>query len=200
MSRTVPDLNWSLYYKVDEVRLDDVRTDQVRAILCGLREEVLPYWMVWEEGTETWRPARFVLPNLRGLEIARPWAETVPAGAPSGAFDPNSGLHEIDPVTEAGPIKQRVSPRYNQTLEVVLDLDGKLLRNRTVNISMGGMLLEAPIPSGPRGPFNLIVRKDGDELHMRCRLIATRGEAAGTRLFIDHCNKLSVLRRWILEK
>lgn len=196
----VPDLTWSIYYKVDEVRLDGVRTDQVRAILCGMREEVLPFWMVWEEGTETWRPARTIMPNLRGLETAAPWPALPPAQALAAPTDPSSrGLFEIDPIAApTSSSKQRGSPRQNQSLEVVLDLNGKLVTTRTVNISLGGMLLETALPHEPKTPFSVVVKKDGEELHMRCRLLPSSEDKP--RLFIDHCNKLSLLRSWILSK
>lgn len=195
MKKEVPDLDWSIYNKNEEVRIDHLRTAQVRSLLCGLRDEIIPSWVVWEEGSETWRPARMVLPNLRGLDNAPAWPGYLPP-------DPSASVPRPKPAPEVMQIwsKQRATPRYNQSLEVQIDHGGRVLANRTVNISLGGMQLEKPLSEEINEAFHVIVRKGSDELHMRCRVVETTEDGERTRLFIDHCNRINILRDWILKE
>ena len=105
------------------------------------------------------------------------------------------------PVASA-PLKKeerRTNSRFQVPIKLFLNIDGSVIKNETTDISMGGMRLKTPLAKEPKGSFDVTMLHQGTELALRCRLLCNEGELPKSRLMIEKCNRIEILRTWIVE-
>jgi len=104
-----------------------------------------------------------------------------------------------DPRTLRSVVDLRQNQRVVLQLKVYIAIQGRLIQNETLNVSLGGMCLKHPLPHEAETVGHVILLNGEIELHMRCRVM--RGEAMSDRrrLLIEACNRPDVLRAWILN-
>ncbi|MES2964292.1 MAG: PilZ domain-containing protein, partial [Bdellovibrionota bacterium] len=98
-----------------------------------------------------------------------------------------------------GQNDERANPRFLLNLKVFINVEGRVITNTTVNISVGGMKLRHALPADLGGSFDVTLIRGNLELSMRCRAMKNAEEKEVTRLLIEHCNRLDVLRTWLVR-
>ena len=209
------DCFWSLYNSVEEVRVDGLRTVQVQALLKCLSRLSMDEWMLWQEGTDYWRPAAEVYAELQKTAGSRAPPQPPPVGAkakPRNETVIRKIQYDEDPDAESqislvnaeSPREQnagadkRISPRFTLRLRIQIMIGGKLHTNESLNISMGGIKLKHPLPEGTKGQLDVKIFNGEHEMVLRCRTLQAKGEETVTRLLIDAVPKPDVFRSWIL--
>lgn len=208
------DCFWSLYNSAEEVRIDGLRTIQIQALLKCLTRTSLDEWMLWQEGTDYWRPAAEVhneLQKTANLFTAPPRPPPL-GGKPQKAEQQKKLSYEEDPdaesqislVTGESPREQsnamdkRLNPRFILRLKIQIMIGGRVHSNETINISLGGIKLKSPLPEGTKGQLDVKVINGMHEMVLRCRTLQGKGEEQVTRLLIEAVPKPDVFRSWIL--
>lgn len=208
------DCFWSLYNSAEEVRIDGLRTIQIQALLRCLTRTSLDEWMLWQEGTDYWRPASEVHAELQktsGLFNVPPRPPPVGQSKAEKVEHIRKIAYEEDPesqsqislISPANPREQnamdkRINPRFILRLGVQITIGGKLHTNETINISMGGIKLKQPLPEGTKGVLDVKIVNGPHEMVLRCRTLQAKNEEQVTRLLIEGIPKPDVFRAWIL--
>lgn len=126
----------------------------------------------------------------------------VPIAPSTEMIEESLALVEAPMPVISAPVKQeerRANNRFAVPIKVFLHIDGSVLKNETVDVSLGGMRLKNAVGKVPKGSFDVTMLHQGTELALRCRLLATEGELPKFRLFIEKCNRIEILRSWIVE-
>jgi hypothetical protein len=203
------DCFWSLYNIKDEIRVDGLRTIQIKALLPALLKSTPDDWMVWQEGTNDWRPAgeiTEILAREKNLSNVPPmppmisiakekltykeWAEKTQGGSPSEEREPS--IRTLD---------SRMSPRFLHRFKLKINFENKITDNCTLNISIGGLKIETPLSEDMSGkPVAVTLINGSNEMLLNCLVIRPRKKGdAIDRLFIVSCKSMETLRRWILS-
>jgi len=206
------DCFWSLYNSAEQVRIDGLRTIQIQALLKCLNRTSLEEWMLWQEGTNFWRPANEVHAELErsgGMFNVPP--SPPPVGARDGKAEPAGRLQFEEDLSgdsqislaspgprEGSAVDKRLNPRFVLRLRVQIVVGGKKHENETLNISMGGIKLKHPIPDSMRGVLDVKIINGDHEMVLRCRTLLHKDEEHVTRLLIEAVPKPDVFRAWIL--
>ncbi|MEK7356519.1 MAG: hypothetical protein AAB250_08720, partial [Bdellovibrionota bacterium] len=56
-----------------------------------------------------------------------------------------------------------------------------------------------PLPANLTGSFDVTLIKGSVELSMRCRAVKSEQETEITRLLIEKCNRMDLLRTWLVR-
>ncbi len=136
--------------------------------------------------------------NLAGVQQRQP-IESAPVEDPAQPSTEGAPAQEtptnINPRTDI-----RMSPRFMISFKVFITYNGRVMKNETVNVSVGGMKLKTPLDIDAKGSVEVMLMHDGKELNMRCKILKDEGAASGaSRLFIEKCNRMDILRTWILS-
>lgn len=128
--------------------------------------------------------------------------ETLSAKANPNVPEIPLSLVDSLPQTSAAEIKKeerRSNLRFSVPIKLFLHIDGSVLKNETSDISLSGMRLKNAITKEPKGSFDVTLVHQGTELAARCRLLVSEGEVTRTRLHIEKCNRIEILRTWIVD-
>ena len=208
------DCFWSLYNSVDDVRIDGIRTPQLAALLRTLDHRLVSEWLTWQEGTTEWKRASEAIAELKIAVAPPPPSPSTneltidPESEEKVAAEHSFLRHEVDETDIIDPSDQpangakgtsdgRQNPRFDMKLKVFLSVGAKVLANETVNISVGGMKLAHPLPADLSGIHDVTLVNGPTELGLRCRVLKGAHETEPTRLLIEHCNRMDILREWI---
>jgi hypothetical protein len=198
------DCFWSVYNADDEVRIDGLRTVQVQSLLKTLSGPSggIDAWLVWQEGTEEWKPAKVVHSTLVKETTLKKMPPIPPAVKGPNKLTEETAIFKSNSIDEltAGDsdLDSRMSPRFLRKLGVTVLLNGQTLANETVNVSVTGLKLKHPLPKDAPSIVNLKLHRDGHTLELICRRLRQGNERSLDRLMIESCTKADVLRSWIL--
>ncbi|MES2856629.1 MAG: PilZ domain-containing protein, partial [Bdellovibrionota bacterium] len=94
----------------------------------------------------------------------------------------------------------RMSPRFLIAFKAFITYEGRVMKNETLNVSVGGMKLKNPLDRDAEGTVEVLLMHNNQELNMTCKILKDEGSAVGaSRLLIEKCNRLDILRNWILS-
>lgn len=198
----LPDCFWSLYNTTDEIRVDGLRTLQIQALLRCFARSSIQEWLVWQEGTANWQNASEVLEQIDDYTQKGPFIDIQD---PAKVFPPSRKTDgsEEDESQDQGLIKrpsdQRTTPRFDLQLKAFVNFKGRMIPNETVNISVGGIKFRNPLPDEIENVFDVTLMNQGIELVIRCHGIQAKGEPTLTRAMIQSCNRMDILRMWIVS-
>jgi hypothetical protein len=221
------DCFWSLYNTADEVRVDGLRTVQMKALLRGLSPLALSEWLVWQEGTQEWRKATDLNEIIEkssadgkisapiapvSIENATTFATTVDLSDPKtkGSALKNAGVEiSAAPAPTAlgpkpgdenpAPSRNRLHRRFLLNVKAFVTFQGRVFPNETLDVSVAGMKLKTALPAEITGSFSVSLVKDTQELTLRCCVVKSETGPKKSRLLIESCNRMDVLRTWILD-
>jgi hypothetical protein len=103
-----------------------------------------------------------------------------------------------DRPVEAKQDERRANTRFLVPMKLFLHIDGGVAKNETEDISLSGMKLKSPLQKEPKGSFDVTLLYQGTELALKCKLISSADDEPRTRLMIEKCNRIDVLRGWII--
>ncbi len=203
--------NWLIWQEgwVDWQELDSV----VDSLFPGVREKVearkqlssVPSMQPNSGVIAEQSPLTYANYEIRQSEVATAPAQKnpeIPQSPSTDLIEQSLALVEAPMPEASAPLKQqerRASNRFQVPIKVFLHIDGSVIKNETADVSLGGMKLKNAISKEPKGSFDVTMLHQGTELALRCRLLANEGELPKSRLFIEKCNRIEILRSWIVE-
>lgn len=209
---------WSLYNRVEKLRIDDLTKDQVRTILLAVPTSKMAEWFACREGEMHWQPIRDFPEFYEDASMMKgefqPEAEatssastnihtavTVPGKASKKAEvrrpmfeepspEPTSSTLKIESV----PTKERRSARrYVRNLNFYATADGEKFECATRDISMAGISLTEQLPKA-------FVKNFRAELRLgNARIKILVGRVNSTSVKIQECEAWDQLRQWIVS-
>ncbi len=209
------DCYWSLFNTVDKVRIDGIQSKQLKILLKSFDPHAVAQWLIWQEDTTAWRPLQEIV--LEIAEAAATELRAFPAKPPTPPLAPLPRSSAPIPLTEevtmtsqAEPqwrddegarianVDKRVDARFDQKFTVIVDHEGTMYKNETVDISMGGMRLRDTLPKDLADMVQVTLINDSQKLIMVCKPVRMSEDAPVVRLMILKCARLDLLRTWIL--
>ena len=198
------DVYWSLYNEVTGRQIDGLAFTQVKGIVESMDAASKAHWLAWHEGLTDWKH----VDGFTELQDSAPDTGRVQSPFPPAA--PRTGKFafkdlELSPIdTESlelgrGPnVDNRLNRRFLKNYAVTASYQGGVFKTRTVNISLGGMLVHDPLPDGLGMRFFMTLsRRDGFSVQMQCmRVLGPTGKVTRVR-FLNQDD--TDLRAWLLD-
>ena len=180
---------WCLYGFSDKRLIEGLLFDEARAIISSLSATELEAWLVWREDWPDWRPVNDVegLTEMifRNLMAAPPPIPSTSTMADPNAFDGPQGLevsstgftgtHSDDEevkltdsviqleaseeASNSGQFVVRKNRRFKKRYEITIMVGDKTFETHSLDISVGGILLEDTLPDWVDGNFKVRIRK-----------------------------------------
>lgn len=219
-------VNWSLYSEISGRQIDGLTFTQVKGFVACIPPEQAEFWLAWHEGIAAWAPlTEFPLlfeqnrtNERRPPPVPPPVRPRTPAAVERApAPDSLSGVSEKevelnDELTSVafelhrgGGMDRRLNRRYQkmeryQKFKVEFGVPGGVFSTCTIDISIGGMLLEDLVPPDAPALFNARVsRRDGSSIQMFCKIITLPDGKPTARLKAVNMNHEEILRSWLLD-
>ena len=165
---------WCFYDLQSHFVVRGLTLDEGRAFTMAIRMENRPVWQVWCEGWTSWHPMVEVeelrqsinrktsenpppLPEAEGLDQPKdPMAEEMQEVLTSHNMNVNypknkakghlAVLPDIKVETDREEFIPREFPRYSKKMRVEIESNGRKFVSHTVDVSVGGALLEDALP------------------------------------------------------
>lgn len=195
---------WSMYNKVEKLRIDDLKTEHVRIILLAVPSRRMADWYACREGDMQWS-AISEIPEfyedvrvLKGLPEESPPPK--PATPPARKVDPpRRPLFEEAPSDPTAPIdmattrvqERRSARRFPRGLQFALKQGGFTCTTR--DVSIGGLSLSEPLPKTAGRTFRCTLAHEGTVVDLTCERVTD------TKLKVLECESWDVIRKWIVN-
>ncbi len=172
---------WCLYIPNEKRILKGLLFDEARAVISSLPEDQVDRWLVWQEDWPDWKKVSEVeglaellfrplsvapppVPGTKTLAAVDAITGTLTMVTSPGEFRPPSDddfvrLEALDPEGGGSVVDLRKSKRFQRRYEIALIQEGRYFKSHTIDISVGGMLLEDPIPEWISGYFKVRIKK-----------------------------------------
>lgn len=173
------DLLWSLYDEIRGRQIDGLTLTQLNGVLGLLNESDRAECLIWHEGLSDWKTIPDFPELVEGLSGER--ATPKPAQLP-----PSADL--------------RMTRRFQIDFVATVSHPDGIFMTRTINISLGGVLLADPPPDKLPLRFQITLsRDDGETIRLQCMRVPVPGGGKTRRLKFIHFDDDSALRRWLLD-
>jgi len=202
---------WSLYNRVDKLRIDDLTKDQVRTILLSIPTSKIGEWYACREGDLHWLPIREIpdfyedASMVKGEYLAQSEekSETKDKPVKRNKQEERRPLFE-DPTPEmmmtsstlkleSVPTKERRSARrYVRNLIFYAKHEGRAFECETKDVSMAGISLGEKLPPSFGKTFRAELKLSGG----RVKLLVSR--VTSSTLKIEESDSWELLRQWIV--
>jgi hypothetical protein len=187
---------WCLYDNVNKRVIEGLLFDEARAVISSLETEVLEHWWAWRDDWADWK----AISEVAGLTeiIYRASTTKYPDPSTLGQVDARTiapqGLHTVQETSladlsvakiesEESDISNvtftlRSSKRFKKRYSVYIELDEKMFKSHTRDISVGGLNLEDPLPSWVQGHFKVRIGKPNNkkQIELKCCLVELDNE------------------------
>jgi len=193
------DRPWSLYNKFEKLRIDDLRTDQVRTILLSIATRRIPDWYACRQGDINWQPLEEVpdfYEEVRELKGDRdPAKPLIKAKERRPMFEDFGGAEGASNITiENEPsMERRSARRYERQLTFRAFAGGVPFVAKTLDISMSGFSLESPLPTQLANKFEADLELNGKILRVTCEKVGP------SKVRIINANSWDLLRQWLVN-
>lgn len=211
--------SWSLYNKVERLRVDDLRPEQVRTIMLGIPSSQVHNWYACQEGDLHW----VALQSLPEFHVDYMGAAAIPemdepplAKASGDNFSeplltpsvpktkPRRPLFEDSPeplltnpaleVVKTEINERRSARRYHKKLAFSVLIEGQSFASQTVDVSMGGMSIRDPLPAWVTKHFRAQLMLNQQTVIVFCKRVSA------SQIRIMDCDSWEVLRHWIVQR
>lgn len=212
--------SWSLYNKVEKLRVDDLKPDQVRTILLAIPASQIQNWYACQEGDLHWVPLNSVSEFYRDLHGSQDQTVTH-FNAPRAVGEDFSSTSEVaintvpvqktnhrrplfedapeavrtDPSLEVTAIhtsERRLARRYPRAIGFKVVQGTHVFQTKTVDISMGGMSIEATVPGWLPRTFQAELSLNGARVMVVCKRVSQ------SQLRLMDAESWDVIRQWIM--
>lgn len=136
--------------------LEGLSVSEAQAAVMPIPKTERQDWFVWIQGMSDWKPLSFVaelnFPLQRNINYPELPNESTSSQIVEGlnSVDVSESLHEfIDRQHE------RIIRRFN----IEIERDGKVFKSHSINVSVGGVYLEDPVPDWVVGYCNITIEK-----------------------------------------
>lgn len=200
--------HWSLYNKVEKLRVDDLKTEQVRLILLSIPTAMMPNWYACQEGDLHWQLISDIpefyedVRVIKGESIPAMEEPSPPARKPAPPRRPlfedvAPELLTTDPalmVDKSETNERRSARRYNRSLMFTVINGGKSFQSETVDISMSGMALAAELPNWVPKTFRAEVGiSEREKVRVLCRKVRDK------KLKLMEAESWELIKKWIVN-
>lgn len=198
---------WSLYHKTERNQLDDLRTDQVEAIYAALPKAHRKEWLIWRESFQGWKAFEDFPEYIKALRNMKdPTAAPKPPQVNSDertdrtrvstSLSPSSKDRTVvakfsaeDEVVnlslQEDGLDTRDHMRFDKKFDIRLSYGKKFFASQTVDISLKGMLIKDPLPSGLPPFFSIEIKTSQGVVPVICSVVTPSPGASMTRLRIE---------------
>lgn len=193
------DVYWSFYHEEDGLSEDGLTFGQAQFVYKLIPARDRLGWLVWCEEWTDWLPLDEC--GMLGLREQKMRLPPSPPVVKSKTKLSSESAGELLSNAETQQMNRRLTRRFVKYYRAEISGDGKVFQTTTINLSMGGLLLQDPVPPdlGVKVKVRL-TRKNGDEVEMFCAVIKTaKGPSLATRLRIVNIEKEGVLRSWLID-
>jgi hypothetical protein len=194
------ELLWSLYHTKAGTRVDGLTSKQVIGLLVSFSKEQRGEWLLWQEGTPEWIAAETLYSELVSKSSARQSHKQRPEDEYERTEIETESESNRRSVSRPGDIELRLRPRFRVVMRVIVTGGGHTVRSEIADISLGGMRLQSHLPPEMNGIVSVTLINKGAELPLKCHVLRNQNEQAATRLKIDSCSRMDILRQWILTE
>ena len=211
---------WSLYNRVEKLRVDDLRPDQVRTILLAIPPSQLSNWYACQEGDLQWVALESVSEFYMDSMANRQKASALPKASGDDSSNETPDFNDVilpvsraktnqrRPLFEDAPdnviagdfeVKsedredRRSSVRYPRKIEVRIVLGKKVFSTHTLNISMGGMKLAQELPDWMPRTFRAELALNGQSVYVFCKKIGP------DQVRLMESDSWSMIRQWLVN-
>lgn len=212
--------SWSLYNKVEKLRVDDLKSDQVRTILLAIPASQLANWYACQEGDLHWVPLRQVsefyidLPTLQHEDIAVFVEPRMPQAAghdirsdaaravTHSKTKSRRPLFEDPPedlisnpsleIVKAETNERRSARRYSLQLLFRVSLEGQVFETNTVDISLGGLSVKDNIPTWIPRTFRAELSSQRGSINIVCKKVSSN------QIRLMESDSWDLLRQWLV--
>lgn len=210
---------WSLYNRVEDLRVDDLRPDQVRTIMLAIPPSQLSNWYACQEGDLQWvaleSVSEFYMDAMANRQKSTPLAKA--AGDDSGTPDFNgvilpvsrSKTNQRRPLFEDMPEnveapdfevkneedreERRTSVRYPRKIAVSAVVGTNTFSTHSENVSMGGMKTVHPIPDWLPRTFKAQLSLNGQTVNVYCKKIGAQ------QVRLMDADSWEIIRQWLVN-
>ncbi|MGE4130061.1 MAG: PilZ domain-containing protein [Bdellovibrionales bacterium] len=193
---------WSLFNKVERLRIDDLRTAQVKIILLAIPTRKMKDWVACRSGEIHWRSLRDIAEFCDDVQAIKGEA-TVMRPAAGEAKSARRPLFEDPPLEmESAPtlmvekqtVKERRSARrYNRQLEFAIQIGENAFSCETVDLSMNGLSLAEDLPDWVPPIFRAHLAHNEQVSKIRCERVNS------IQLKILEAESWDLIRRWLVN-
>ncbi|MCC7405724.1 MAG: PilZ domain-containing protein, partial [Bdellovibrionales bacterium] len=188
---------WCLYNSASGEELNGLTGDEVRAVVSRMTTEERLTWLVWRDDWKTWK-AVTRLSDLHKL-VERPLS-TEPPPIPK-EFRPDEEIAAIKKLyqgnqvdtgaatevevmsvseipdlaieSEGAEFVHRAHQRLRRAFSIVIDCNGQKFESKSVDVSVGGILLADPLPDWVFGYCTITIVKPGtkEAVQLTCSIV-----------------------------
>lgn len=145
-----------LYNNQSGQLLEGLSISEAQAVVMVLPKPEKHFWSVWIQGMNEWKPLSFVpelsFPLQRNLNYPELPKEHTTSQVVEGLGD---YLSEESLKEYIDRQHERIVRRFN----IIIERDGKQFKSHSINVSVGGVYLEDPVPDWVVGYCNITIEK-----------------------------------------
>ncbi len=129
--------------------------------------------------------------------------------SPQEEFHPNvervveiedAALEIADIEESAFNIDKRKSTRYRRKLEAEVELGGKMMKARTIDLSLGGCQIDQPLPTGlAKKHVKIRLIKGRDRIEAFCQVVSDKAGRPTNRFRFLDVDRIDLLRTWLIS-
>lgn len=210
---------WSFRNEKTEQQVDGLSFKQASFVFNLIPSKSRYLWLVWHEGLTDWmtldecthfksdqpeeKAETPAAPRPELTKTVKASSKAAPASKGKTKEKTNTGITNTVR-TRPGPDpddNRRFTRRFLKHFKVTIDINGKAFMTHTLNLSMGGMLLEHPMPlDGTLKSFPVrLERHDGAKVDLFCSMIRVPNGLNSKRLRIIGVKQEGLFRSWLLD-
>lgn len=136
--------------------LEGLSISEAQAVVMVIPKAEKENWFVWIKGMQTWKTLSYV-PELNfPLQRNTNYPELPNEHTSSQVVE---GLNEVDLDDTLKEFIDRQHERIVRRFNVFIERDGKVFESHSINVSVGGVYLEDPVPEWVVGYCNITIEK-----------------------------------------
>jgi len=184
--------------------VNNLRTDQVEVVIEVLSKAQMAEWFVWREGLPSWAPlTEFSLLAQAALTSASVASTPpIPVQAPKKPLTPPARVYEESlpnlSLINEGMNEDRDHSRFIKVADIRIVSNDRIYSNKTVDISLKGMQVKEPLPSGLPHFFSVELKLNGRAITVICSEVKNADGSPSTRLKIEKNEHVQLLRTSLL--
>jgi hypothetical protein len=203
---------WSMYNKVEKLRIDGLKTEHVRIILLSVPTRRMEQWFACREGDMQWRPLSEITEfyeDVREFKGASDATATRTKKAKEKKLPPQKPAEERRPLFEESPeglqtdpqisimtskvTERRSTRRFPRQLEFRIKSSGQEFQCETHDISTQGLSLREPLPRWVPATFRASLSHAGTTVRVLCKRVSDN------KLQLVDAESWDAIRHWIVK-
>lgn len=190
-------LVWSFRDEKTEKQVDGLNFKQAAFVNSMIPASARFSWLVWHEGLTDWMS----LDECTHFNEENAEKKTAPPPAPPEKSKPKAAAPSSRGKTSSdADLNRRLNRRFAKHFKVSINLTDKVFTTHTLNLSMGGMLLEHTLPEELGKSFGVkLQRYDGTSVDLFCSAIPVPDGGRSRRVRIIGAKQEGLFRTWLLD-